>query len=119
MNELKLNDGDFVPNGTGDFCQLEGSEALLQRVLFKLTARRGSFPFLPELGSQLYRLGQEKPTARKALCGQYVRQALADEDVTVTEVSYEQQGQLAQVHVTLQWQGQTLGATAQLGGISG
>ena len=59
MNEWKLKDGDFVPDGTGDFCRLEGSEAVLQRVLFKLTARRGSFPFLPELGSQLHRLGQE------------------------------------------------------------
>jgi len=119
MNEWKLNDGDFVPNGTGDFCRLEGSEALLQRVLFKLTARRGSFPFLPELGSQLHQLGREKPTARQALCAQYVRQALADEDVTVRAVSYEQQGGLAYVNVTLQWQGQTLEATAQLGGISG
>lgn len=119
MNESKLRDGDFVPNGIGDFCRLDGSDALLQRVLFKLTARRGSFPFLPELGSQLYRLGREKPAARKALCVQYVRQALADEDVMVNDVSYEQQGDSAQVNVTLQWQGQTLKTTAQLGGISG
>ena len=119
MNELMLNDGDFVPNGSGDFCRLEGSQALLQRVLFKLTARRGSFPFLPELGSQLYRLGHEKTGARQALCAQYVRQALADEDVSVTAVHYSQAGDLAQIDVILQWQGQTLQATTQLGGISG
>ena len=119
MYETKLNDGDFVPNGTGDFCRLVGSQALLQRVLFKLTARRGSFPFLPELGSQLYRLGNEKPGARQALCAQYVRQALADEEVEVSAVHYSQVGDLAQVEVTLQWQGQTLQATTQLGGISG
>ena len=119
MNEWKLKDGDFVPDGTGDFCRLEGSEAVLQRVLFKLTARRGSFPFLPELGSQLHRLGQEKPAARQALCAQYVRQALADENLAVQAVRYEQQGDTARVNVTLQWQGQTLEAAAQLGGISG
>ena len=48
--ELRLEQGDYVPNGAGGFQRLEGAEALLQRVLFRLTARRGQFPFLPELG---------------------------------------------------------------------
>ena len=52
--ELRLEQGDYVPNGAGGFQRLEGAEALLQRVLFRLTARRGQFPFLPELGSRLY-----------------------------------------------------------------
>lgn len=59
--ELRLEQGDYVPNGAGGFQRLEGAEALLQRVLFRLTARRGQFPFLPELGSRLYQLGREKP----------------------------------------------------------
>ena len=54
--ELRLEQGDYVPNGAGGFQRLEGAEALLQRVLFRLTARRGQFPFLPELGSRLYAL---------------------------------------------------------------
>lgn len=117
MEELQWNNGDLVPDGAGDFCRLEGSRALLQRVLFKLSVRRGSFPFLPQLGSDLYRLGREKPSARAALCAQYVRQALADEDVTVTEVSYAEQGGQAQVTVYLQWQGQELEVNTQIGGV--
>ena len=40
--ELWLKNGDYVPDGKGGFVQLEGEEALLQRVLFRLCARRGS-----------------------------------------------------------------------------
>ncbi len=118
MIELQWNDGDLVPNGAGDFCRLEGSQALVQRVLFKLTARRGSFPFLPRLGSRLHTLGREKLSARQALCAQYVRQALEDEDVTVTDVVYADQGGQAQVKVYLQWQGQPLEVITQIGGVS-
>lgn len=118
MEELQWNNGDLVPDGAGGFCRLEGSEALLQRVLFKLNVRRGSFPFLPKLGSELHRLGREKPSARKALCAQYVRQALEDEDVTVTSVDYSEQGGRAQVTVQLRWQGQDLEVNTQIGGVS-
>ena len=118
MVELQLTDGDFVPNGAGDFCRLEGSRALVQRVLFKLTARRGSFPFLPRLGSQLHSLGREKESARQALCMQYVRQALEDEDVTVNDVVYSSQQGQAQVKVYLEWQGEVLEVTAGLGGVA-
>lgn len=116
MAELQLTNGDFVPNGMGDFCRLEGSQALIQRVLFKLTARRGAFPFLPRLGSQLYTLGREKESARQSLCMQYVRQALEDEEVTVTDVTYDSRNGQAQVKVYLKWQGELLEVTAQLGG---
>lgn len=116
MVELQLTNGDFVPNGMGDFCRLEGSRALIQRILFKLTARRGTFPFLPRLGSQLYTLNREKESARQSLCMQYVRQALEDEDVTVTDVTYVNENGQAQVKVYLKWQGELLEVTAQLGG---
>lgn len=116
MSELQMSNGDFIPDGTGDFCRLEGSQALVQRILFKLTARRGALPFLPKLGSQLHTLTREKQSARQALCVQYVRQALEDEDVTVTDVIYTQEQGQAQVKVFLQWQGEALEVTAGLGG---
>ena len=50
---LSLRNGDYVPDGTGGLRRTEGREALLEQVLFRLTARRGTFPFLPELGSRL------------------------------------------------------------------
>lgn len=118
MTEWKLKDGDLIPDGAGGFSQVQGDEALLQRVLFKLTARRGAFPFLPELGSKLHTLHREKPSMRQDLCAQYVAQALQDEDVAVNEVLYTEEAGQAQVTVRLQWQGQSGTVTAQLGGVA-
>ena len=116
MEEMKLTDGDLVPDGAGGFQRLTGSQALVQRVLFKLSARRGSFPFLPELGSLLHTLGREKESARPALCAQYVRQALEGEDLTVTEVEYSHSGGQAQIRVCLGWQGEALEVSVPMEG---
>ena len=59
--ELKLENGDYLPDGHGGLQQ--AGEELLQRVLNRLSARRGSFPFLPDFGSRLYLLGLTAPTA--------------------------------------------------------
>ena len=77
--ERMLADGDYVPDGTGGLTALTGSGEVLARVLYRLTARRGALPFLPELGSRLYQLGREKPSARQALAAQYVTEALREE----------------------------------------
>ena len=75
---LRIRDGDYVP-GPGGLAETEGSETLLQNVLFRLTARRGSFPFWPELGSRLYQLGSLPTSQRSAAAVQYVTEALAQE----------------------------------------
>ncbi len=113
-----MKEGDLIPDGAGGFAQVQGEEALLQRVLFKLTAKRGAFPFLPELGSRLHTLKREKPSARQSLCAQYVAQALEGEDVTVLEVTYTEETGQAQVKVRLQWQENSGVVTAQLGGVT-
>lgn len=59
--ELKLQNGDYVLDGAARLCRVEGDEALLQRVLFRLSARRGAFPFWGTLGSQLWQLGGFPP----------------------------------------------------------
>ena len=111
MENLCVN-GDYVPDGFGGFTRLQGTQALLQRALFKLCCKRGSFPFLPDLGSQLHLLGREKPSVRQALARQYAAEALADEtDLTVTgaelsgngtlKVTLEREGQTAEVVVSL------------------
>ena len=56
--EAKLFNGDYIPDGLGGVVRCEGADALLERVLFRLTARRGQFPLLPRLGSRLYLLGR-------------------------------------------------------------
>lgn len=76
MRENLLLGGDYVPDGFGGFVGLTGEEALLQRALFKLTCRRGAFPFLPELGSRLWLLGREKPGSRETAATLYGAEAL-------------------------------------------
>ena len=88
--ELLLREGDYVADGRGGVVRLEGEEALLQRVLFRLTARRGGLSVLPELGSRLYLLGREPPEGRLSAARQYVAEALGEEDVTVESVELEQ-----------------------------
>ncbi len=108
--ELILNDGDYVQDGNGGLCTAAGSAALLQRVLWKLTVRRGSFPFLPALGSRLYLLPREKPAARRSAARQYVDEALAGEkDLTVTAVELsEGEGGAMVLTVDLEYNGEAL-----------
>lgn len=109
--EWKLSRGDYVPDGAGGLTALNGREEMLARVLYRLTARRGALPFLPELGSRLYQLGREKPSARQALAAQYVAEALQEEtDISVRSVELVQNGEAGLLTVYLDWQGETLTA---------
>ena len=115
---LILREGDYVPDGKGGFQSAQGAQEVLERALWKLTVRRGSFPFLPELGSQLHLLGRAAPAQRQALAEQYVVQALADEELTVTGVEIHQEGERGSLTVSLDWQGQSLELTVGLGGLT-
>ena len=90
--ELKLIDGDYVSDGNGGQVRLDEKEALLQRVLFRLSARRGAFFPVPELGSQLWKLGRESGAKRLSAARQYVTEALADEDVIVSDIRLSDAG---------------------------
>ena len=90
--ELRLENGDYIPDGTGGVVRAEGDEALLQRVLFRLSARRGGLPMLPELGSQLYLLGRERPEERLSAARQYAAEALQAEGLTVEDVHLTERG---------------------------
>ena len=83
--ELKLNNGDYVPDGAGGFARADGAEGVLQRALFLLTCRRGAFSLLPDVGSRLYTLAGEKKSARAALARQYGAEALSGLPVTVAD----------------------------------
>lgn len=89
MSEPILRDGDYVPSG-GDIRRAGGNEAVLERVGFRLRARRGRFPFLPQLGSRLYQLGSASPGQRRAAAEQYVAEALTDEPVRVEHVALKE-----------------------------
>ena len=45
--ELKIKDRDYVADGMGGLVRVSGWDELLERVLFKLSVRRGSFSLLP------------------------------------------------------------------------
>ena len=113
---LSLRNGDYVPDGTGGLRRAEGQAALLERVLFRLTARRGTFPFLPELGSRLWQLGQLPAARRQSAAEQYVAEALAAEPgLTVEQVVLaESRGGRAQVTASLTWRGEALSVTVEV-----
>lgn len=113
--ERRLSQGDYVPDGGGGLTALGDGEEVLARALFRLTAHRGAMPFLPELGSRLYLLGREKPSARQALAAQYVAEALREEtDLQVRAVELEPGGETAQVAVYLDWRGKALTARVEV-----
>lgn len=113
--ERKLINGEYVPNGAGGLTTLEGAQEVLSRVLFRLTARRGGLPFRPTLGSRLYQILREKPSARQALAAQYAAEALEEEtDLKLSGVEWQDTGNGGRVVVRLEWRGETLTAQVDL-----
>lgn len=64
--ELMVRDGDYVSDGRGSFRRAEGSAELLQRVLWKLSIRRGCFPPLPGAGQPAVSAGRGAARAAEA-----------------------------------------------------
>ena len=113
--ELELREGDYVADGVGGLRRVRGREALLQRVLFRLCARRGAFPFWESLGSRLWELGRVPGPERRAAARQYVTEALAEEPVTVEDVELELAPEgTAAVTARLRYQGQALPVTVEV-----
>lgn len=113
--ELELRDGDYVADGVGGLRRLGGREALLQRVLFRLCARRGAFPFWESLGSRLWELGRVPGPERKSAARQYVTEALAEEPVSVEDVELGRGPDgTAEVTAHLRYQGEPLPVTVDV-----
>ena len=87
---LILKNGTYLPDGAGGFLAAEGRQALLNEALFRLTCRRGAFPFLPALGSRLHTLCREKPSTRAMAARQYAAEALETMAVTVRDCTVEE-----------------------------
>ena len=118
--ELKIKNGDYVPDGAGGLERVSGTEELLQRVLFLLTARRGGFAPLPALGSDLYLLGREKPGNRQAAAKKFAAEALAGEKgVTVSDAAFVYEGDLCMLRVSLRRENEMLELTVPMEGERG
>ncbi len=114
--ELKWKDKDYQTGETGGLETVSGGQELLQRVLMRLSARRGGFPFLPELGSRLHLLGREPERMRQNVAEVYVREALASEDgleVIQVNLSEPEAGRL-DLSVDLLWKGLPVSASLSL-----
>ena len=117
--ELKIKHRDYVPDGMGGLQRVSGKEELLQRVLFRLTARHGGFALAPTLGSNLHLLGREKPGNRLTAAKKYVAEALDGEaGVTVEDVSL-MYGEVSGLRVKLRYEGETLELMVPMEGESG
>ena len=113
--ELELKNGDYIADGVGGLRRVRGREALLQRVLFRLTARRGAFPFWETLGSRLWELGKLPGLERRSAARQYVAEALAGEPVSVEDVTLEERRDgTAAVTAHLRYQGEALAVTVDV-----
>ena len=113
---LNIQNGDYVADGCGGLERVEGRQALLQRVLFRLQAHRGQFPFLETMGSRLWQLGQISGGQRQAAAEQYVAEALSDEpEVQVERVTVADSG-FGRVTLTaeLTWEGESLSVSAEI-----
>lgn len=114
MAELKIRNGDYLCRGDR-LETVDGTESLLQRVLFKLTARRGMFPFQETLGSRLWQLSRIAPSRRQAAAAQYVAEALRDEPLTVERVELQTRADgTMEVTAVLQSDDQTLTAAVEV-----
>lgn len=109
---LKLVNRDYVPDGNGGVAVASDGDELVGEALFRLTARRGSFPFWETLGSRLGELGRLPAAARPAAARQYVAEALAEETgVTVENVTLEPGGRLT---AELRYEGGVLPVTVEV-----
>ena len=116
--ELKLQDGRYALSAAGVPESVRGAEETLQRVLMRLTARRGAFWPDPEYGSRLYTLPQLRPSRRAAAAKLFVAEALSDErEARATDVAFlpgRDGGASASVSVTLEAGEQTAKLTIEV-----
>ena len=77
--DIQLTDGRYAASPLGGFRTVRGAQELGQRIVMKLTARRGGFAVLPDYGSRLPLLLRAKASERNTTARQLVAEALADE----------------------------------------
>ena len=110
-------DGDYVPVsefGEG-FETVTGIDELMQRVLFKLNIRRGSFPLIPKLGSDLWLLYKEKRSNRRSAAYQYICQALEDEmELDIAGVTINETEDKMKIDVELSYKGEMASLTVEI-----
>lgn len=115
--ELKLVNGDYVPDmemGTG-FETVTGIDEIFQRVLFKLKVQRGSFPLIPDLGSDLWKIHKEKKSNRESAAFKYIAEALQNESmINIKNVTVSDTHDGIKVDVKLQYNDETASLSIEI-----
>lgn len=84
-----------------------GVRALIQRLLIRLSVRKGSFLPDPELGSELHKLPAADSRERDRLALHYAQQALLPESVRVESAVCRTGGDTMSVSVTVSADGKS------------
>lgn len=105
---MRMKNGDYVPDNLGGFQNVQGDEQILSAALFLLTARRGRFAPLPEVGSRLYLLSREKPSQWESAAAVYAQEALEPLGLTVTKAVVTPGTDGLQVEIHAEYQGEEL-----------
>ena len=97
-----------MPYGAGNIKTAVDFEEKLQRVLFKLSCRKGGFAPKKEIGSRLYMLVNEKKENRETAARKYVLEALEEETgVSLTALEVKAVGDTLSVYLTLEYNGES------------
>ena len=88
--DTAISNGDFMLDSNGIPISIYGIQEILQRVLIRLTVRKGSFIYDTNLGSDLYKLKKTTSTSIKSRALSMVKEALKPmSNVLVDDVSTE------------------------------
>ena len=79
--DTAISNGDFICDSKGIPVELTGYDELLQRVLIRLTVKKGSFIYDTSLGSRLYTLKSTDGNLKERALS-LVREALVDDVFT-------------------------------------
>lgn len=109
---MHMNNGDYLPDGLGGFHRAEGTERILATALFLLTARRGKFSPLPEVGSRLYLLTREKPSRWESVAMSYAQEALEPLGLVVTKAVVTPRAEGLGVEIRGEYQGEEMSLEA-------
>ncbi len=97
--DIAIINGNIALDENGRPRSIDGIEQALQQVRMCLEIKKGSFVFLPSLGSELWKLDSSKPYLQKQ-ADMFVREALVSlKSITVKNVIAVSSGNI--IHLTI------------------
>lgn len=114
--KLDFEERDLAKGPQGWPVPIEGAEEAAQRLMLRLTVRRGSFRLDPELGSRLYAMPRGDGERMERFAREAIEEALSSmPEVRLEELScrYDPQKDQAFVDCRFLWRGQEIDLTVE------